>query len=147
MGSSLLGIVADVSDRRVDAAHYLPDEGCQGRAAALGRDLLRPAEAPLYAAVRQRELDLSGLDFSTAPGPVTVDVSVDAGNLEIVVPPDVDVVLVGNINLGNADVFDQSWGGIDPGEHTVTDNDIDGTGGGELRINASVDLGNLEVHR
>jgi phage shock protein PspC (stress-responsive transcriptional regulator) len=92
-------------------------------------------------------LDLSALDFASTQKPVSVDVSVDAGNLEIIVPDNVDVTVDAKIDLGNADVFDQSWGGIDPGSHSVTDYDSDGRGGGELRINASIAAGNLEVHR
>lgn len=93
-------------------------------------------------------LDLSELDFANAPGPVTVDVNVDFGNFKVLVPPNVDVVVDGDIEAaGNADVFDESWGGLDPGTRTVTDLGADGPGGGELHINATVDFGNLEVRR
>ena len=77
----------------------------------------------------------------------TVDVSIDAGNLEIIVSSNVDVVVDADVSAGNADVFRESWSGLDPGSRTVTDYGSDGRGGGELRINATVDFGNLEVHR
>ena len=51
------------------------------------------------------------------------------------------------INVGNADVFSSHWDGINNPEHTVTDNDTDGPGGGQLTLDLNVKAGNLEVSR
>jgi phage shock protein PspC (stress-responsive transcriptional regulator) len=108
-------------------------------------DQLEPAYSQSFGEAR---LDLSELDFRDAPDPIDVDVSVDFGNFKVIVPPDVDVVVEGDIEVaGNADVFDQEWGGLDPGTRAMTDLGEDGRGGGELRINATVDFGSLEVQR
>jgi phage shock protein PspC (stress-responsive transcriptional regulator) len=92
-------------------------------------------------------LDLSDVDFSQATTPVTINVSVRLGNLTVLVPPNVDTTTVATVHLGNADVFNQSFSGADSEPHTYTDNGADGPGGGQLKLNARVDLGNLEVHR
>jgi phage shock protein PspC (stress-responsive transcriptional regulator) len=97
--------------------------------------------------VGDARLDLSGVDFSKATRPVEITVSLDLGNLAIELPPDVDAVIVSNVDVGNADILGDSRGGLDPGTQTVTDYGRDGPGGGEVRITASVDLGNLEVSR
>jgi phage shock protein PspC (stress-responsive transcriptional regulator) len=90
-------------------------------------------------------LDLSGVSFTGQD--TTVDVSVDMGNLEIIVPDTVDVVVTARVDIGNATIFNDSLGGIGSRPRTITDLGRDGPGGGQLTINATVDLGNLEVHR
>ena len=115
------------------------------------RPRARPTQAPSTRPSYEHtfgnaELDLTQLPFTDSQN-VTVDVAIGAGNLEITVPPNVDVTVDADIDLGNADVFNQSWSGLDPAPRTVTDYGPDGPGGGTLRINASVDAGNLEVDR
>ena len=90
-------------------------------------------------------LDLSAVDFSGQSKDVRVNL--DAGNLTIVVPAKVDVQADVRVNVGNAVVFGQSWGGIGQSSHAVTDLGSDGAGGGDLTIHASVNVGNVEVHR
>lgn len=92
------------------------------------------------------KLDLTAIDFAGKQSR-EIDVRIDVGNLEIIVPPDVDVTIDANVDVGNADIFRESWGGLDAGSRTVTDLGADGVGGGELHIITAVDLGNLEVHR
>jgi len=92
-------------------------------------------------------LDLTAIDFADTQRSVDITVKVDLGNLEIIVPPDVDVTVDANVDVGNADIFRENWGGLGPGSRTVTDFGEDGPGGGQLRIDAGVGLGNLEVHR
>jgi phage shock protein PspC (stress-responsive transcriptional regulator) len=95
--------------------------------------------------VGDARLDLSTVDFTGQT--VTIAVSVDLGSLVIVLPPNVDVEVDANVDVGNAQIFQQQWGGLDPGSQTVVDFGDDGPGGGNLRIDATVDLGSLEVHR
>jgi hypothetical protein len=90
-------------------------------------------------------LDLSLLDF--AGYSKTVEVSVDVGDLTIIVPPNVDVRAETSVDVGDATVFGTNWGGIGQSTRTVTDNGADGPGGGELVIRATVDVGNVEVRR
>jgi Cell wall-active antibiotics response LiaF, C-terminal len=90
-------------------------------------------------------LDLSAVDFAGQSRTVTV--SVDAGNLTIVVPSRVDVQAEVQVNVGNATVFGERWSGIGQGRHAVTDQGADGPGGGELTIQATVNVGNAEVRR
>jgi predicted membrane protein len=92
-------------------------------------------------------LDLRNVDFSEAKDVTTIVVKVDVGNLEILLPSTVDVTIDASVDVGNAQVFQQQWGGLNSGTHSITDNGVGGPGGGKLVIDASVDLGNLEVHR
>jgi phage shock protein PspC (stress-responsive transcriptional regulator) len=92
-------------------------------------------------------LDLTSIDFSQVSQPTNVDVKVDFGDLTIIVPPEVDVYMDASVDVGSAEVFDRSWGGIDAGSQTIVDYGADGRGGGELHINARTDVGRLEVHR
>jgi Cell wall-active antibiotics response 4TMS YvqF len=90
-------------------------------------------------------LDLSLLDF--AGQSKSVEVSVDVGDLTVIVPPNVDVRAETSVDVGDANVFGTEWGGIGQSTRTVTDNGVDGPGGGELVIRATVDVGNVEVRR
>jgi len=44
-------------------------------------------------------------------------------------------------------VFGETWGGIGQSRHTVTNLGSDGAGGGELTLQATVNVGNVEVRR
>jgi hypothetical protein len=90
-------------------------------------------------------LDLSAVDF--AGSSQTVQVHVGVGDLTIVLPPTVDVRAEVGVDVGEADVLGASWGGIGSSERTVTDDGVDGPGGGDLVIRATVDVGNVEVRR
>jgi phage shock protein PspC (stress-responsive transcriptional regulator) len=90
-------------------------------------------------------LDLSRVDFTGQDRHITARINV--GNFEIILPRDVDVTINTNVGLGNATVFDDSMGGIHPDPRTITNLGADGQGGGNLTIDTTVSLGNLEVHR
>jgi phage shock protein PspC (stress-responsive transcriptional regulator) len=90
-------------------------------------------------------LDLSRIDFTGRTS--SISASVDLGSLTILVPPNVDVQVHSDVNLGDAHVFGNEWGGLSPGSKDISDLGPDGAGGGTLIIDAKVDLGNLEVHR
>jgi Cell wall-active antibiotics response 4TMS YvqF len=102
-------------------------------------------DATYAANVGDAVLDMSGVDFSGQNKEVQVNLG--AGNLTIVVSSRVDVQADIQVNLGNAVVFGEQWGGIGQSRHTVTDLGSDGTGGGELVLRATVNVGNVEVHR
>jgi hypothetical protein len=90
-------------------------------------------------------LDLSNVDFTGHD--VNIDVDTSLGSLRILLPETVDAEVNADVQLGNAQIFDSQWSGLDPGRRTVKDLGPDGTGGGTIVISAKVDLGNLEVQR
>ena len=90
-------------------------------------------------------LDLSAVDFAGQSKDVRV--SLDAGNLTVILPSRVDVQAEAQVNVGNAVVFGETWGGIGQSRHIVTDLGPDGPGGGELVLHATVNVGNVEVRR
>ena len=90
-------------------------------------------------------IDLSKVDFQGQN--VSLNARVDLGNLKIVVNSTVDVTVDASVDVGNAEVFGDNWNGLGMDRRTVTNEGSDGPGGGTLHIIASVDAGNLEVHR
>ena len=110
---------------------------------------LRPttvAELPASAeyAVGSATFDLTGVDFSNADASMAV--SIGAGEIIVIVPPDVDVTVNASMGVGEVLLFSDSSGG--PGvDRTVTDLGGDGTGGGSLDLTLDAGVGNLEVRR
>ncbi len=91
-------------------------------------------------------LDLSAVDFTGRSE--TIEVHVDVGDLTVILPSTVDTRVEVSVDVGNAGVFGTTWGGIGSSERTVTDDGVDGAGGGgELVLRATVDVGDLEVRR
>ncbi|GAB3080901.1 PspC domain-containing protein [Micromonospora schwarzwaldensis] len=90
-------------------------------------------------------LDLRAIDFDAQDIQVTVDVNL--GNATVVVPPDVDVTTVADVNAGDASVFGRHTGGLSGRRWESTDAGADGPGGGKLRLYVHVNAGNLEVTR
>ncbi|MFI2709844.1 PspC domain-containing protein [Micromonospora sp. NPDC018662] len=90
-------------------------------------------------------LDLRAIDFDKQDIQVTVDVNL--GNATVVVPPNVDVTTVADVNAGDASVFGRHTGGLSGRRWESTDAGADGPGGGKLRLYVHVNAGNLEVTR
>ncbi|MET7670917.1 PspC domain-containing protein [Micromonospora luteifusca] len=90
-------------------------------------------------------LDLRGIDFAKRESQVTV--AVNFGKATVVVPPNVDVTTVADVNAGDATIFGNRSGGLDGRLQETTDLGIDGAGGGKLRLYIHVNAGNLEVTR
>ncbi|GAB3953540.1 hypothetical protein GCM10027614_59120 [Micromonospora vulcania] len=90
-------------------------------------------------------LDLRGLDFAKQDSQVTV--AVNFGQATVVVPPNVDVTTVADVNAGDATIFGNRSGGLDGRLQESTDLGADGPGGGKLRLYIHVNAGNLEVTR
>jgi phage shock protein PspC (stress-responsive transcriptional regulator) len=76
-----------------------------------------------------------------------VSVRLNAGNLNVYVPENVDVEVHARVNVGNADVFDNRWDGVNTPQHTVVNNGPDGPGGGHLTLDVQLNAGDLEVSR
>ncbi|MEU8420170.1 PspC domain-containing protein [Micromonospora sp. NPDC048835] len=90
-------------------------------------------------------LDLRGIDFAKRDSQVTV--AVNFGQATVVVPPNVDVTTVADVNAGDATIFGNRSGGLDGRLREFTDVGADGPGGGTLRLYIHVNAGNLEVTR
>ncbi|WFE42321.1 PspC domain-containing protein [Micromonospora sp. WMMD998] len=90
-------------------------------------------------------LDLRAIDFDGQDTQVTV--AVNFGKATVVVPPDVDVTTVADVNAGDASVFGRRTGGLNGRLWESTDAGADGPGGGTLRLYIHVNAGNLEVTR
>jgi hypothetical protein len=92
------------------------------------------------------QLDFSKVDFAGQTTDVTVESTV-GGNVEIILPPNVDAVVRTDIQGGNAQLFGKKVGGGLNQKHDVTDNGADGPGGGTITLTIQVNFGNVEVRR
>jgi hypothetical protein len=95
-------------------------------------------------------LNFAQLDFTGQN--LTFEVSNDVGQVEVILPPNVDVTVRAKVQVGDANVFDSHWGGLSDQWRTVVDHGADGpnteaSNAGNLELTISVDVGNLEVHR
>ncbi|MGI5245559.1 PspC domain-containing protein [Dactylosporangium sp. CA-139066] len=88
--------------------------------------------------------DLTGVDFSEQD--VDVEFRVGAGNIEIVVPPKVDVTVDVHIQGGDCKVFGNNCGGFKQ-TSSFTDYGTDGQGGGHLHLNLDLQWGDVRVTR
>jgi len=123
------------------------------RAGRFGRDrvdlTLRPAstaEIPASAdyPVGNATYDLRGVAFSGAD--TAASLSIGAGELVVIVPPDVDVAVTASVGVGEVLLFTQQSGG--PGiDRTLTDLGGDGPGGGSLDLTLDAGVGRVEVRR
>jgi phage shock protein PspC (stress-responsive transcriptional regulator) len=98
------------------------------------------------------QLDLRNLDLAVVPGvnseAVRTTVSVGAGDVTILVPPNADVTFTGEAGLGDVRFGEQMQSG--PGSQVKVVNDLgaDGVASGRpLVINAEIGAGSVEVHR
>lgn len=91
------------------------------------------------------ELDLRQINFTGQNA--EVDVELNAGDMTVLLPPNVDTTVRVEVNAGNAEVFGSSWDGFNASTQDVSDQGADGPGGGHLRINLEVNAGSAEVHR
>ncbi|MCW3844620.1 cell wall-active antibiotics response protein, partial [Micromonospora yasonensis] len=90
-------------------------------------------------------LDLRAVDFDKKDTQITVEVNF--GKATVVVPPNVDVTTVADVNAGDATVFGRRTGGLNRPQWESTDLGADGRGGGTLRLLIRVNAGDLEVTR
>jgi phage shock protein PspC (stress-responsive transcriptional regulator) len=90
-------------------------------------------------------LDLSKIDFTNSAR--SVDINIKAGHISVILPPTVDTSVTARVGIGDSSVFDHGRDGINTGTMRVTDNGVDGPGGGSLHLNVHVAVGELEVLR
>ncbi|HLR96299.1 MAG TPA: PspC domain-containing protein [Jiangellaceae bacterium] len=87
--------------------------------------------------------DLQLTDGDTA----TVSVEQGAGQVRVMLPEDIDVEIDASVGIGAVEAFDTSIGGPDLEPETITDDGSDGPGGGTVRFNIDLGLGQVEVTR
>jgi predicted membrane protein len=90
-------------------------------------------------------LDLTQVPFTGLDKQIRVQLN--AGNLTVMLPPDVDVEVHAKVNVGNANVFDDNWDGVNTPQRTIVNLGDDGAGGGHLTLDIQVNAGDLEVSR
>ncbi|MGH3776202.1 MAG: PspC domain-containing protein [Pseudonocardiaceae bacterium] len=91
-------------------------------------------------------LDLSELQF--APGQrVTTSVAVGMGEVDVILPPNVDAQVSCRAQVGNVDCLGLSDSGNLPAQVTVINNGLDGPGGGLLVLDVNAGMGNVNVER
>jgi hypothetical protein len=91
-------------------------------------------------------LNLQDVDFTDQN--VTIGLEVNAGNLTVIVPPDVDVVGTADVSYGNADILGQEISAGRGAERDFSDPGADqAEGPGQLTLDVTVNAGNLEVIR
>lgn len=93
----------------------------------------------------QLTVDLRGIDFTGVSR--TVAITVNVGKAVVILPPDVDATVDARVSVGNTSAFGKNRGGINSSPWVITDDGTDGPGGGSVRINAKVNIGNVEVRR
>jgi hypothetical protein len=108
----------------------------------------RAAVAPRYDfSVGNTTLDLTDVDFTTGDVQDT-RINMHAGQLRVLLPPNVDTTATVELGRGRAQVFGREWTGNNIGAQTVTDAGADGAGsGGTLRLTIDMNAGNVEVTR
>jgi phage shock protein PspC (stress-responsive transcriptional regulator) len=88
--------------------------------------------------------DLRGIDFTGVDR--SMEVSMGAGEIIVIVPRDVDVTGNLSMGIGEVDFFGDSRGGF-PSDVTLTNLGDDGPGGGSLELDLQAGVGHLEVRR
>ncbi|EEP71648.1 phage shock protein pspC [Micromonospora sp. ATCC 39149] len=90
-------------------------------------------------------LDLRAIDFDKQETQITV--AINFGHATVVVPPNVDVTTLADVNAGDATIFGNHSEGLVGRLRESTDLGADGAGGGKLRLYIHVNAGDLEVTR
>jgi len=91
-------------------------------------------------------LDLTGVDFTGQN--VTIELTVNAGNLQVIVPPDVDVVGDADVSFGSASIVGREIDAAGGSDEDFSDLGEDrATGPGRITLDVKVNAGNLEVTR
>ena len=90
-------------------------------------------------------LDLRAVDFTGAQQATTVKMG--GGRLIVMLPPTVDVTATVAVDHGRVRLFGREWNGTELGQQEVRNLGVDGSGGGGLRLDLDVTMGDVEVVR
>ncbi len=91
-------------------------------------------------------LDLTGLQLVQGQ-PVTTSVAVGMGQIDVILPPNVDAQVSCRAQVGNVDCLGVTDNGSFPAQVDMTDNGPDGPGGGRLVLDVHAGMGNVQVER
>jgi phage shock protein PspC (stress-responsive transcriptional regulator) len=89
--------------------------------------------------------DLSAVEFADTDS-ASLLVDQGAGELTVILPPDVDVVLKADMGVGEMRALSEVSDGFGR-EANIVDNGADGPGGGELELGLDLGIGSIEVRR
>ncbi|HEY9410245.1 MAG TPA: PspC domain-containing protein [Jiangellaceae bacterium] len=103
-----------------------------------------PSEPVNYGAGDIR-YDLSGLVL-VEDDSLRLSIDQGAGDLEVIVPPNADVIVNGSVGAGDISAFGQGSGGLGR-ERRITDNGLDGPGGGTIQLDLELGFGDIRVTR
>jgi hypothetical protein len=92
-----------------------------------------------------KTIDLRAVDFTTGPAQTTI--TMNAGQVRVLLPDNVDTTATVEVDRGRSQIFDQEFRGDGTGTHRITNDGADGPGGGTLLLNIKMDAGNVEVTR
>ena len=84
---------------------------------------------------------LSADDFDVRSDPLSVDVDIEVGSVEVIVPDDLSVAVDADSDLGSTTVFDRTDDGLD--NRLV----VDGGPAADIDLTIDVDLGDIDVDR
>ena len=90
-------------------------------------------------------LDLRTVDFTGHQQSVTLAMNV--GQLRVLLPEKVDTTATLQLHNGRVMIFGREYDGRAMENQTVTDLGTDGAGGGTLKLDVEMDMGNVEVIR
>ena len=99
--------------------------------------------SPYRISVGELVVDLSGLDLSGQQAEVVVTAGI--GDVQVIVPRSVQLVVIGHASLGEVEIFGSSWEGSAIDRRFVAPGGREG--GGRLTVRARVGIGELEVRR
>lgn len=99
-------------------------------------------DSPYRLGIGQLELDLSSVDFAGRTESVLATVGI--GELRVVVPPAVEVVVTGHAGAGELDLFSWHEEGTSVDHRVVSPGQ---EGGGRLQLRSRVGIGHVEVDR
>ncbi len=140
-GVIALGVVLTVAVGTASAVEVLVDIPISGGIGEESATVIGPVEAEYRHAIGQYVVDFRSADVGAAGS--NTEVSLGIGELVVIVPSDVDLVIDARAGLGNVVVFGEESSGVGPDiEYTSP-----GAGDAVLRLNVDVAIGQVEVRR
>jgi phage shock protein PspC (stress-responsive transcriptional regulator) len=104
---------------------------------------LAEVEPSYHLGLGELTIDLSGVDFPS--GGTTVEASIGAGDLTVIVPSDADVTVHAHAGAGEISAFGETAEGINRDLDVTVDGR--GEGAGELTLDLDVNLGEITVEQ
>jgi hypothetical protein len=138
----VLGVLAALTLGAGTVAHHA--QGFDARSVTYAPQTLAAVQPTYNVRSGKVMLDLRSVDFTEASRPVNLDVG--AGDVRVLLPPNVDVSSKVHIGAGSLHLFGFERDGLGIDE-TRVDLGADGTGGGSIDLDVNIGAGQLEVSR